>query len=224
MFRVVMFGRLFSSGWRIAVAIGWASLALVAAGFGYRFLRADVEADVYRDRLGELSTQYESLRSAYDQAVRRTAVTELVVDGGKLSVRVRTAEGVLREIPTPFDPGGEIYVDYVIIGGRLWIRRVFDARTPPADGLVIDPIVAEVDWAGDLANVGKAVYRRLDEGRWVITVTGNGSLGLARAESTPAGLSSPPIVRDHEGLASPDAPGVGDLTVGEVWRRLFGAN
>jgi len=127
---------------------------------------------------------------------------------------------VLREIPTSFNPEGEIYIDYVVVGGRLWIRRVFDAQTPPAEGLVIDPHVAEIDWSGDTVNVGKAVYRRLDEGRWVVTVTGNGSLGLAPAEGDAPALTPPPIVRE-EAFVPGEKPSLGSLTLGEVWRRLL---
>ena len=111
------------------------SAALLVSGmagvFGYRYLRADVEAEVYRDRLRALAEEYESLRGTYNEAVRRTAVTELLVHDGRLRVRVRSVAGVLREIETPFDPRQEVYVDYVVMDGRLWIRRVFDAWTPP---------------------------------------------------------------------------------------------
>ncbi|MEM9227104.1 MAG: hypothetical protein AAGA45_03965, partial [Verrucomicrobiota bacterium] len=40
---------------------------------------------------------------------------------------------------------------------------------------------------------GRAVYRRLEEGRWAVTMTGNGSLGLEPAsDSTPLLLNEPP--------------------------------
>jgi len=45
--------------------------------------------------------------------------------------------------------------------------------------------------------VGKAVYRKLTEGRWLVTVTGNGSLGLERARREAVVLLSPaPPVAD----------------------------
>src|SRR5690606_20695575 len=86
--------------------LGLAVLAAAGAAtlFGYSFIRADVAQDIYRARLETLSRDYEGLRERYNEAVRRTAVTELVVDEGRLSVRVRNADGVLAEIPTQYDP------------------------------------------------------------------------------------------------------------------------
>ena len=112
-------------------------------------------------------------------------------------VSIRTAAGELRTIPTPYDPDSEIYVDYAVVDGRLWIRRVFDAATPPEDAVVIDPALRAIDWESDRAVHGKAAYRSLTEGRWIVTVTGDGSIGLARAEagdSLPL-VHAPPIRR-----------------------------
>lgn len=174
------------------------SLVLLAlAGWaGFRLMRAEIEADVLRERLGSLMADYSALRDRYDAAVRRTAVTELVVEQGRLSVVVSTAEGTLREIETDLDPSREVYVDYVVIDGRLWIRRVFDDSVPPGQAIVIDPGLAEVDWSREGAAHGKAAYRRLDEGRWVVTVSGNGSLGLAPAPDAAVELAPPPAVRE----------------------------
>lgn len=173
--------------------------ALAAGSFmGYRLLRTSIAAEVYRERLAELSDDYTSLRKQYNEAVSRTAVTELVVRDGQLLVSVRTAEGELRTIRTPFDPANEIYVDYVVWNGRLWIRRVFDDETPPDDGVVIDPALADVAWESDEAAYGKAAYRRLEDGRWLVSVTGDGSLGLARvAGDAQTILSPPPPVRSY---------------------------
>src|SRR5690554_4211377 len=55
-----------------------------------------------------LRQSYEQLRQTYNEAVAKTAVTELVVEDGTLCVTIRTAEGVDRTIPTPFDPSKEI--------------------------------------------------------------------------------------------------------------------
>ena len=152
-----------------------------------------------REELGGLRGEHEELRGAYNEAVRRTAVTELLVRDGALSVSVRTAAGEIAQIPTPFDPRQEIYVDFVVLDGRLWIRRVFDAATPPSEGVLIEPAVVEVNWDSAGSQVGKAVYRSLSEGRWLVTVTGDGSLGLARAEgSTNSDLESLPEVREFE--------------------------
>ena len=113
-------------------------LLCVIVWVGYRLASAKVELDIYRDRLVGLSNEYESLRSMYNQAVRKTAVTELIVKDGRLSLAIRTIEGLDRVIDTPFDPAQEIYCDYVLLDGRLWIRRVYDAHTPPNKGLLID--------------------------------------------------------------------------------------
>jgi hypothetical protein len=166
-------------------------MALLAFG------RARLTATVYARRLEALGADYECLRQDYNRAVSRTAVSELRVSGGTVTVVVRTADGVTREFPTACRPDREVYVDYVVLDGRLWIRRVFDADTAPAAGTLIDPSLAGVPWEADEATVGKAVYRKLDEGRWLVTVTGNGSLGLERARQAAAvALSPAPPVAD----------------------------
>lgn len=208
------------------IAIGrtiWLAAGVLVTGgagvVGYRVLRADLAAQVYRDRLEALAGDYEMLRARYNQAVERTAVTELVVADGHLTVRVRNAEGVVREIPTPYDPGGEIFVDYVIVDGRLWIRRVFDLLTPPASGLIVDPELASVDWDDPAAAYGKAVYRSLSEGRWVISVTGDGSLGLMPADETVELVPAPPV-RDYELIEKELAEDIGAIAPGDVVRRF----
>ncbi len=176
-----------------------AFMALLGAGglLAFRMVHSQVAVDLYRARLQTLSHDYEQLRANYNEAVRKTAVTELLIDEGRLYVVVRTAH-VQKVIPTPFDPSREIYVDYVVADGRLWIRRVFDDTTAPEHGLVIDPARARIDWHAPGVAHGKAVYRRLDEGRWVITVTGDGSLGLARApHGQSTYLAPPPPVKDY---------------------------
>jgi hypothetical protein len=205
---------------------------------GYRFFRADVAARVYRERLAQLARDYESLRATYNEAVRRTAVTELVVRGSTLSVRIRSDLGVIEEIHTPFDPRREVYVDYAVIDGRLWIRRVFDDRTAPGVGLLIDPRLASIDWdegsdgaaeragagttgAGEGPLYGKAIYRSLGEGRWVVSVTGDGSLGLARAgDADDVILASAPRIRDYEQMRAELDARIEAIGMGEVWRRL----
>lgn len=198
------------------------SLVVLAGAAGitaYRMARSDVRAAIYRDRLADLSDEYAQLRERYNDAVRRTAVTELVVRGGLLSVRVRSAAGVLREIDTPYDPAGEIYVDFVVLDGRLWIRRVFDAATPPALGLVIDPALASIDWDAPNATHGKAVYRRLGEGRWVISLTGNGALGLTRATDA-VDLTPVPEIGEFPELTEGLEAQVRGIGIAEVFEHL----
>jgi len=195
----------------------------VAGYVGYRLVQANLKADIYRDRLTALADDYDQLRQTYNQAVRKTAVTELVVQDGKLCVSIRTNQGVVRQVPTPFDPSGEIYVDYVVLDGRLWVRRVFDAKTPPSEGVLIEPELNEVHWNDPALAHGKAVYRRLDEGRWVVTVTGDGSLGLAKATGDePADLTAVPPVRDYLPVSEQARAEVDRIGPGDVVRRLVG--
>ncbi len=211
-------------GWSIALGV----LGLGVALMGYRFVRADVESQVYKDRLRSLTSEYESLRSNYNHAVRRTAVTELVVEDGRLNVRVREADGSERIIPTPFDPSGEIYADYIVRDGRIWIRRVFDDRTPPSQGVLIDPGLLDVRWSEEPAlgsgpTIGKAVYRSLGEGRWVVTVTGDGSLGLRRAPlDEPAFLEPAPPLRDFNEMEREVRVETENISWSDVWRVLLG--
>jgi len=186
-------------------------LAALAVGLplGMRYFQARAESRIYQQRLTDLAQDHSDLVQQYNQAITRTAVTELRVKDGRLDVVVMSAAGELKRIATPYDPTGEIYVDYVVRDGRLWIRRVFDSDTAPKDATVIDPQLVDLDWDADGLNHGKAVYRSLAEGRWVVTVTGDGSLGLRQArpadelqlmpaplgEFTPAQDSSPDATR-----------------------------
>lgn len=197
-------------------------LAVVSATVGYKFAEQKIESAIYRDRLEAIAGEYRTLRDRYNQAVARTAVTELIVKDGRLSVAIRDAHGVSQLIDTGFDPSNEIYCDYLVMDGRLWIRRVYDDRTPPAMGLVIDPTVADVDWSNPMVKHGSAVYRSLTEGRWVVTVTGDGSLGLAKQQGDkPIDLIATPPVRDYEQIeqeinAEVKQIGLGDV-LGQLW-------
>ena len=205
---------------RIETAIGVALLCMVA-WVGYRLVMSRVELDIYRDRLEGLSGEYESLRATFNEAVAKTAITELVVKDNRLSVAIRTIQGVERTIETPFDPKCEIYCDYVILDGRMWIRRVYDAQTAPSEGLLIDNSLERVDWNDPAAGYGKAVYRSLGEGRWVVTVTGDGSLGLAKVEDdAKVALSGPPPVRDYEQVEKEISRSVADVTIADIVKRI----
>jgi hypothetical protein len=180
------------------LSVALLALMVLAAFTGFRLLEAGIAAEVYRARLAELAGDYERLRGQYDEAVRRTAVTELVVSDGRLSVVIRTAEGDLETLASPFDPSREIYIDYVVRDGRLWIRRLFDDQTAPGAGMVIDPSLYTIDWEAVADGHGKALYRALGEGRWIVDVSGDGSLGLRRrADGEAIELVSAPQVRDY---------------------------
>ncbi len=212
--------------WSITRLVTAASLLVLAGavvGVGYRMARADLEAEIYRDRLESLAGEYEQLRGRYNDAVRRTAVTELLVRDGELCVRIRTAEGVVETLPTPFDPAGEIFVDYALLDGRLWLRRIFDAGTRPSDAFVVDPGLAGIDWQRAGALHGKAVYRSLAEGRWIVSVSGDGSLGLTHAgpEEPDAELVHAPPVREYAELEAEIQAEVGTVGLFDLARRLL---
>ncbi len=200
---------------------GVLAITALACFFGYRFVKADLTAQVYRERLATMAKDYETLRTTYQEAVRRSAVTELVVKDSKLSVRVRGSSGVIREVPTGYDPAGEIYVDYVVIDQRLWIRRVFDSKTAPGQGLVIDPELKSVDWNSPTAAHGKAVYRTLGEGTWIVSVSGDGSLGLAKSNA-PADLVAAPEIKDYSKVEVQTREQADNIGPGDIWKWLVG--
>ncbi|MFA9476909.1 hypothetical protein ACERK3_01250 [Phycisphaerales bacterium AB-hyl4] len=206
----------------LAATAGLVTVLGVAGWAGFRLTQAHLKAEVYQHRLVELSHQYEQLRGQYNEAVRRTAVTELVVADGEVTVHIRTAEGLLKTVPTGLDPQQEIYVDYLVLDGRLWIRRVFDDRTPPRSGVVIDTELSEIDWDSPRVAHGQAVYRQLDEGRWVVTVTGSGALGLTRIEADDVvELAPPPQVRDYQQVETEVSDRLREISTGDVVRQLF---
>lgn len=207
---------------RRLATVGMAAVLGLAALAGYRLIRSDMTVEVYRERLAEATRAHGRLADRFNEVVKRTAVTELVVAQGRMSVVVRNATGVVCTISTPYDPAGEIYVDYVVAEGRLWIRRVYDADTPPSKGQVIDPQLADFDWDQNHDAVGKAVYRRLHDGRWIVTVSGDGSLGLAHldpGEPEPE-LAPPPPVKSYEQVEAELGDRIERIGPAQVLRRF----
>ncbi|MDP6977759.1 MAG: hypothetical protein QF570_04040 [Myxococcota bacterium] len=197
-------------------------IAAVAGFAAFRLLEASLEADVYRERLGALSADYESLRSRYNDAVRRTAVTELLVGDATLDVVIRNAAGEMQTLSTPFDPKREIYVDYVVLDGRLWIRRLFDEGTAPDQGFFVDPRLVDVDWTQEGASHGKAAYRALEPGRWVVDVTGDGSLGLARRnDDLPTHVAPAPPIREYTPVEHEVGVRLGEIEPAEAFDALM---
>jgi putative intracellular protease/amidase len=203
------------------------SLLLLIAGLGWlgwRVVRADVRASVLQDRLASVSTDFEDLRNTYNTAVKQTAVTELLVEDNRVAVQIRTVAGAIETIETPFAADREIYVDYVLRDGRVWIRRIFDEDTSPKDALVIDPGLDTLDWDDNNFRFGKAIYRQLDEGRWVISISGDGSLTLAKAppnaERMP--LTAAPEVRDFNELDQDVDQRMNDVNLSDIWTALTG--
>ncbi len=201
-----------------------ATLAVV--GFaGYHVAQQWVAAEVYRQRLRELSDRYEGLRATYNEAVRRTAVTELLVKDGQLSVVVRNAAGVVQTIPTPFRPAEhEVHVDFVVLEGRLWVRRVMRVAPPHAEQVIIDPRLAQIDWDDKGENYGITIYRSLSEGRWVVNTTANGALTLVkRTGEAPAPLASAPEVRQFDLIQAEARRELDAIGPGELFRRVADA-
>lgn len=175
------------------------AMLLIVSITGYHVVKKQLTVDVYRRRLVALDQAYAALRTQYNQAVTRSAVTELLVHPASVQVVIRTPEGVLDTIRTPFDPNTEIYVDYALLDGRLWMRRVFDANTSPNAGVVINSALVNIDWEAARATYGKAAYRKLSPGRWAVTVTGDGSLGLAKiGPGDPIDLVASPPVQEYQ--------------------------
>lgn len=201
-----------------------AVIAVVGAAglFGYQLLRADLAAEVYRDRLAGLAVEYGELRDTFNEVVAKTAVTELLVDDGAVRVRLRNAAGEIATLDTPFTSDTEIHVDYVIVDGRLLIRRVYDEQTPPAQAFLVDPALGSIEWDAPGTRHGTTIYRQLGEGRWVVTVSANGSLDLTRAgEADRIDLASEPPVRDYDQLETQAKQEIGTIGPAEVFRRLI---
>lgn len=224
-----MLKRLVTTGLVVLVLAAGGATVL---GTGLDLARSRAEAAVYRQRLEELAVQHAGLVDRYNDAVRRTAVTELLVrepvapsEPPSLAIRVRTLEGVQREIQTPFDPRAEIFVDFVVRDGRVLIRRIFDEWTPPSLGLVVDGSLGTVDWEAEGVRLGKAVYRSLQPGRWTVSVSGAGSLDLAWAgpiDSPPAVLAASAAVADFKEVDSEVRDARSAVGLGDFWRVIRG--
>ncbi|MEM6458138.1 MAG: hypothetical protein AAF710_01970 [Planctomycetota bacterium] len=201
-----------------------ASLLLLAGAgvLGYQMLHRGVAADVYHQRLVELSDEHQQLVETYNRAVTRTAATELVVADGTVCVNVRTADGRLETHPVAADPRHPIYVDYVVKDNRLLIRRVFDAKSAPDDAGVIDSALLDIDWSDPAVRHGQAIYRRLTDGRWIVTVSGDGSLALAKVDEDAAvELLPAPEVGTYDPVEATQQA-IDRITPADVFGRVLG--
>ena len=198
------------------------SAVAITTVVGLKIAKAQAANMVYQDRIRELSTDYESLAAQYNQAVRQTAVTELIVKDRKITVEIRTIEGEQETIQTPCNADKEIYVDFALIAGRLWIRRVFDADTPPSQATIINPKLANIDWDSEGPLVGQAVYRQLDEGRWVVNASGDGGLALTKVDDDQIiNLSPPPSIQAYEEVQSQVDEELNKITWRDVLASVF---
>ncbi len=174
-------------------------LSVVTASVLFHLYSAKIAAGLYKSRLAELNGKYDQLRSRYNDAVKKTAITELTVKDGKLNVVIRTVEGIIKTVPTPYNPEKEIHVDYLVTKGRLWIRRIHDSSTPPDKALIIDPALGQIEWKDGDKDYGLVIYKVLSEGRWVVSATRNGALAMKKLPAdVQVALASPPQIMDLE--------------------------
>eukprot|EP00752_Nemacystus_decipiens_P013530 g11988.t1 len=197
----------------------------IAALLGYQWAKSSVAQEIYRDRLTRLQSDYKALAEQYNQAITPRPVTELLVEDGTVCVIVRKGDGELVLVPTTFNAWeDELFVDYALVDGRLLIRRVFDEHTAARSdrAVVIDPDLVEVDWEDPAIPFGKAIYRsRMADGRWVISVTGDGSLGLKQiGDDTAVTLTAQPEVKKYEPVDERADEAVDRIGVGDVWRHV----
>jgi hypothetical protein len=211
---------------RVAGLVGVIALCGVAL---WRQSRGNIVAGIYRQRLEQLSADYQQLRGQYNEAVRKTAVTELVVSGGQVSVVVRTAAGIVETIPTNLDANQEVHVEYLVLDGKLWIRRVYTLSDPDSAGqaaasvATINPSLASPPWSTDPNLKGLSIFRKnLSPGRSVVTTTGNAALDLRKLpEGQSSRLASPPPVRDFPAMEAQIRDEVARLGVIDIARNIL---
>lgn len=199
-----------------------ASVFLALGTLAFQWAKAGVMRDAYRVRLADLELKHNALVSDYNQAVSRTAVCEVRQRGGKLSVVTVTADGCREEIPLAFDPAREIHFDFVCLADRLRLRRVYDDKTAPASGVLIESKLARVDWSKHEGDRGLVLYRTVEEGIYALKVSGTGSLTLEPVQQSVADqLVREPELRRHEPvekIENADAEaGLGEILRG-LWR------
>ena len=200
-------------------------LAAAASVAGYHWAKASVAQDIYRDRLTRLQSDYQHLAEQYNKAITPRPVTELLVENQKVCVLVRKGDGELVRVPTPFNGWeNDVYVDYVLADGRLLIRRVFEIKNgqDTSKPVQVDADLVQVQW-GDTIPFGKAIYRsKMQDGRWVVSVTGDGSLTLKRVDDDePIQLATQPKIKKFEPVDERADEAVERIGVGDVWKYLM---
>ncbi|MEM9020615.1 MAG: hypothetical protein AAGC44_08630 [Planctomycetota bacterium] len=209
-----------------AVLVVAAGLLAIATAVGYKWAKASMAKDIYRDRLVQAQAEYQDLAQQYNQAITPRPVTELLVDEGRVCVVVRKGKETVT-VPTDFDVReNQVYVDYLLEDNRLLIRRVFEfnriTAVPPDKVVYVDPELLEVDWDPESTPYGLALSSsNLTDGRYIISVTANGSLGFEKIDDdAPIDLADRPYIREFdpaEEQADTDAASIG---IGDVWRYL----
>lgn len=203
----------------VLLLLGTTLVSLVA----YRLVRSHVADDIYRQRLREANERYTALASTYNDAVKKTAVTELVVyEDGSVCVAFVNEDGTEEIKQTPFKMGSEVFVDFMVVDGKTFFRRVFDENTPPKEALVINPLKKSWEQSGETAR-GKAAYAKLTEpGRWTVTLSGNGSLDIAKKDkdAEPTRLMPPPDVKNYDEIEAELNDTINDITPADVFQRV----
>ena len=156
----------------LAVLLALAGLA------GYQLLRTGLAADVYRERLEQAVGDYEALRGQYNQAIRRTAVTDLIVKDGHLSVVVRDAGGTIL---------GRKITELITVNGVRVAGPFFPAWPNDRPSARTRSLIASVPGAPK----GKVTLRAMcPKGSSVSTGTGTISPSFAFSSVTPNSSSS----------------------------------
>ncbi|MEO1335603.1 MAG: hypothetical protein AAFV29_08155, partial [Myxococcota bacterium] len=80
----------------------------------------------------------------------------------------------------------------------------------------------DVDWSNAQVKRGVTVYRGgLTDGRWLISVSGNGALDLVKAEGpTPELMAGPPVIRKFDGMTQQLDRRLARVQTGEILQRL----
>lgn len=200
---------------------------LVAAFAGYQWARSNVAQDIYRDRLIGLQDDYRALAQRYNQAVTPRPVTELLVEDGIVCLGVRKGDGELVRIPTDFDVRqNQVYVDYLIVDQRLLIRRAFEfhpVNAVPADKVVyVDQELLDIEWDPERIPYGKALScRGLEDGRYIISVTGDGSLGMKQiALDAAITLQTHPPLEEFHPVDEQTKSDIAAIGIGDVWKHM----
>ena len=204
-----------------AVALG------ICALLGYQWAKSSVAKDIYRERLTVLQDDYEDLAEQYNQAITPRPVTELLVEDGIVCIGVRKGTGELIRVQTDFNiRENQVYVDYIVVDQRLLIRRAFEFHqtnaVPPDKVVYVDPDLLEVDWDPKRIPYGQAIScSRLADGRYIVSVTGDGALGLKKiGMDDPINLATQPRIEEFKPVDQRADQDVERIGVGDVWRYI----
>ncbi len=221
-----MMNKLLRRSTQVSMVIAIGALAVAATTALFQLTKNQIAADIWRDRTRQLVDENQQLADRYNRAVRYSAVTELLVSEDSIEVVLRTPEGVLKTIPTDFDPSNEIHIDLILRNGRAWFRQVLEE--PRRDGkgpLFIDPRLTEIDWTDPEVLQGQRVYHGgLTPGRWVVSVSGHGAMRLTRVDDEDASyeLVHAPEVHDFAEIERDASNKLNEVSHRDVLSRIFG--